>query len=414
MKTEIQEWHRVRTTSADRSRRARNPADQPRRINATALVLATFLVGAVLVTWGLWREGSRAMLSANVPDQVFFQFVLRHAVDVLAGDATPFFTSQMNAPLGVNLMANTVVLGLGIPLAPLTVLGGPQLSFTVLLVLGLAGTAAAWYWFLLRHVVSSRAAAAVGAALCGFGPGMISQANGHPNWTAQFLVPFLVHWALRMAEPGRALRNGAVLGLLVVVQAFVNEEVLLYTALACAVFLTAYAALTWPAQRAAIRPVLATAGVAAVLGERCSRTPSGRSSSGRRVSAGCHPGRPPTGRTWPASRPSRGCRWAATSTSPGCSRRTRPRRTRSWAGRCWHCSGWPWRAGCGGRRWSARWSSPVRCSRCSRWGGRCSRAASAPRCRGCGGRSTTCRCWSRWCRSGSGWCCCRWWGRWWR
>ncbi|BCJ72319.1 glycosyl transferase [Catellatospora sp. IY07-71] len=266
MKTEIQEWHRVRTTSADRPRHPRNRTDQPRRINATALVLGAYLAGAVLVTWGLWAGGSRAVLSANAPDQVFFQFVLRHAVDVLAGDANPFFTAQMNAPYGVNLMANTVVLGLGIPLAPLTVLGGPQLSFTVLLVLGLAGTAAAWYWFLRRHVVGSRAAAAVGAALCGFGPGMISQANGHPNWTAQFLVPFLVHWTLRMAEPGRALRNGSVLGLLVVAQAFVNEEVLLYTALGCGVFLAAYAALTWPARRGAIRPVLATAGVAAVVG----------------------------------------------------------------------------------------------------------------------------------------------------
>lgn len=228
--------------------------------------MVAFLAGAVLVTWGLWRDGARAALSENVPDHVFFQFVLRHAADVVTGDANPFFTSRMNAPHGVNLMANTVILGMGIPLAPLTLLGGPQLSFTVILVLGLAGTAAAWYWFLRRHLVTSRAAAAVGAALCGFGPGMISQANGHPNWTAQFLVPFLVHWALRMAEPGRSLRNGTVLGLLVVAQAFVNEEVLLYTALACAVFLAAYAAVTWPQRRAAIRPVLATAGVAALVG----------------------------------------------------------------------------------------------------------------------------------------------------
>lgn len=256
----------MRNSPADRSQRRRTHVDQPRRINATALVMVTFLVGAVLVTWGLWRDGSRAALSANVPDQVFFQFVLRHAADVVTGDASPFFTTQMNAPYGVNLMANTVVLGLGIPLSPLTLLGGPQLSFAVMLVLGLAGTAAAWYWFLLRHVVSSRVAAAVGAALCGFGPGMISQANGHPNWTAQFLVPFLVHWSLRMAEPGRSLRHGAVLGLLVVAQAFVNEEVLLYTALACAVFLAVYAALTWPERRAAVRPVLATAGVAALVG----------------------------------------------------------------------------------------------------------------------------------------------------
>ncbi|MFD0595749.1 hypothetical protein ACFQZ4_28385 [Catellatospora coxensis] len=370
-----------------------------------------FLVAAVFVTSGLWKDGSRALLSANIADQVFFQFVLRHGLDVLTGDAAPFFTTQMNAPHGVNLMANTVVLGLGIPLAPVTAIWGPQISLAVLLVLGLAGTAAAWYWFLLRHVTTSAAAAAVGAALCGFGPGMISQANAHPNWTAQFLVPFLVHQALRMGEPGRWLRNGVVLGLLVTVQAFVNEEVLLYTALACGVFLAAYAVATWPAQRAAIRPVLATAGVAGLVGARCWRTPCGRSSSARRASAACRPAPRPTARTWPVSPPFRGCRWAATSTRSGCSRRTPPRRTRSSAGRCWRCWPWPWRAGCGSARWSGRCWRPAPCSRSSPWASRCSRAASAPRYPACGGRWVSCRCWSRWCRCGSGWCCCRWPGR---
>ncbi|GAA1404270.1 hypothetical protein [Catellatospora coxensis] len=266
MKTEIQEWHRARPTPADRPRRGKTHTEQPKRFNVNVVAGVGFLVAAVFVTSGLWKDGSRALLSANIADQVFFQFVLRHGLDVLTGDAAPFFTTQMNAPHGVNLMANTVVLGLGIPLAPVTAIWGPQISLAVLLVLGLAGTAAAWYWFLLRHVTTSAAAAAVGAALCGFGPGMISQANAHPNWTAQFLVPFLVHQALRMGEPGRWLRNGVVLGLLVTVQAFVNEEVLLYTALACGVFLAAYAVATWPAQRAAIRPVLATAGVAGLVG----------------------------------------------------------------------------------------------------------------------------------------------------
>lgn len=266
MKTEIQEWHRVRTTSTERPHRRRNPPDQARRVNVNVLAVGGFLAAALFVTSGLWKDGSRALLTTNIPDQVFFQFVLRHAVDVLAGDASPFFTTQMNAPYGVNLMANTVVLGLGIPLAPVTVVWGPQVSLAVLLVLGLTGTAAAWYWFFRRHLDVTAGAAAVGAALCGFGPGMISQANAHPNWTAQFLVPFLVHRALRMGEPGRALRNGTVLGLLVVAQAFVNEEVLLYTALACGVFLAAYAGFTWPERRAAIRPALATAGVAAVVG----------------------------------------------------------------------------------------------------------------------------------------------------
>lgn len=266
MKTEIQEWHRARPTPAERPRRAKNRVDQPRRVNVNLVVGAGFLVAAVYVTSGLWKDGSRALLSANIADQVFFQYVLRHALDVLTGDAAPFFATQMNAPHGVNLMANTVILGLGIPLAPITAIWGPQISLAVLLVLGLAGTAAAWFWFLRRHVTTSVAAAAAGAALCGFGPGMISQANGHPNWTAQFLVPFLVHRALRMGEPGRCLRNGVLLGLLVTAQAFVNEEVLLYTALASGAFLAAYAAVTWPAQRAAIGPVLATAGITTLVG----------------------------------------------------------------------------------------------------------------------------------------------------
>ncbi len=256
----------MRSSPAERRNRAKNRVDQPRRLNVNVAVGAGFLIAAMFVTSGLWKDGSRALLSVNIPDQVFFQFVLRHALDVLSGDAAPFFSTRMNAPHGVNLMANTVILGLGIPLAPVTAIWGPQISFAVLLVLGLAGTATAWYWFLRRHVTTSTVAAAAGAALCGFGPGMISQANGHPNWTAQFLVPFLVHRALRMGEPGRCLRNGVVLGLLVTAQAFVNEEVLLYTVLASAAFLAAYAALTWPAQRAAIRPVLATAGIAALVG----------------------------------------------------------------------------------------------------------------------------------------------------
>ncbi|GHJ50315.1 glycosyl transferase [Catellatospora sp. TT07R-123] len=235
-------------------------------LRAALIVAAGYLVTAMFVTSGLWRDGSRALLVANQQDHVFFQFVLQHAVGVLRDGTDPFLTMDMNAPYGVNLMANTVILGLGLPLAPVTLLWGSQISFTVLVVAGLAGTATAWYWFLRRHLVTSPLAAAAGGALCGFGPGMISQANGHPNWTAQFLVPLLVHAALRLREPGRSLRNGAVLGLLVVAQAFVNEEVLLYTALGCAIFFAAYAVCDADARRAGWRPVLRGALVAAGVG----------------------------------------------------------------------------------------------------------------------------------------------------
>ena len=71
---------------------------------------------------------------------------------------------------------------------------------------------------------------------------MVSHANGHINFVAQFVVPFIVWQVLRLREPGRAVRGGVILGLLVVLQVFINEEILLFTALTLGVFVLAYAA----------------------------------------------------------------------------------------------------------------------------------------------------------------------------
>jgi hypothetical protein len=59
----------------------------------------------------------------------------------------------MNAPNGVNLMANTGLLGLTVPLVPVTLLFGPVVTFTIMLTGGLAATAWAWYHVLSRHIV---------------------------------------------------------------------------------------------------------------------------------------------------------------------------------------------------------------------------------------------------------------------
>src|SRR5437762_178263 len=47
----------------------------------------------------------------------------------------PFFTTDMNMPAGVNLAANASVLGLGVPLTPVTLLFGAGVT-TCLVVLG--------------------------------------------------------------------------------------------------------------------------------------------------------------------------------------------------------------------------------------------------------------------------------------
>src|SRR5690606_21545554 len=153
----------------------------------------------------------------------------------------PLYSASLNAPEGVNLMANTSVLGLGFPLAPVTLLFGSRVAFLAAVVVCLAGTAAAWYLLLSRRIVRSRGAAALGGLLCGFAPGMISQATGHLHVIAQFLVPPILALVFD-PRPDRVVRRGVLLGLLVTYQAFLGEEVLAFLALACAVFSLGWAA----------------------------------------------------------------------------------------------------------------------------------------------------------------------------
>ncbi|HKS97910.1 MAG TPA: hypothetical protein VJT31_00140 [Rugosimonospora sp.] len=203
---------------------------------------AGFLVGAGYATSSLWTGGQdRVVAGLGAQDQVLMEWFLGHAARSLAHLRNPLFSGQLDVPYGVNVMANTSVLGLGLPAAPVTLLFGPAVSFAVLVTLALAGTAAAWYYVLSRHVVSSRAAAAVGGAFCGFAPGMVSESLGHLQMVAQLLIPLIALLIVRMGAPGRIWPRGVALGVLVTWQVFISEETLLFTGAAVGVFLLAYA-----------------------------------------------------------------------------------------------------------------------------------------------------------------------------
>jgi hypothetical protein len=207
--------------------------------------LLSYAVLASFVMARLWRDPNGNVLAGNDDDHGVFLFMLSHGERVLFHGDNPFFSGRLNMPDGVNMMANTSILALSLPLAPVTHFFGPGFSVALLITLGLAGTAFAWYWVLSRHLVDSRAAAWVGGLWCGFSPTMISHANGHVNFVSQFVVPFIVLQVLRLREPGRAVRGGIILGLLVTLQVFINEESLLFTALALGVFVVAYALMAW-------------------------------------------------------------------------------------------------------------------------------------------------------------------------
>jgi hypothetical protein len=237
-----------------------------RRVPGRAWTLAgyaMYFIAANYVVGRLWLNPRDRLLVSNITDHVQFQWFFAHDAWAVAHLHNPLVTDHINVPGQVNLMANTSMLGMGIPLAPVTLLFGPAVSVAVALVLCLALTAGAWFWVLSR-LVTSRFAAWVGGAFMGFAPGMVSQAGGHPNIIAQFLIPLIIWRVIRMRDREHPVRNGLILGLLVAYQMFLNEELLFLTWLGCSAFVLVYAVQRRQEARAALRPYLVGLGVAAV------------------------------------------------------------------------------------------------------------------------------------------------------
>ncbi|WP_249998322.1 glycosyltransferase 87 family protein [Actinoplanes sp. M2I2] len=221
------------TIAAENAPPAVRPAPPARpRLPHLAAVSAYVLLGVVVMGRFAGRPGER--VSAHLPiDHTWFEWLLAHGAHVVAHGGNPLFSTAQNYPLGVNMMANTSVLGVTVPLAPLTMLLGPRATYVIWMILACAGTAATTYWVLQRFVVRSRAAAFAGGALAGFAPGVVHHANGQPNFVSNFLLPLIVAAVFGLGAGRRWLRDGVVLGLLVTWQLFINEELLLATALAC-------------------------------------------------------------------------------------------------------------------------------------------------------------------------------------
>ncbi|MEV4654430.1 hypothetical protein [Micromonospora sp. NPDC049301] len=221
----------------------------------------SFVVLGFWVTGRLWLE-PRSGVRDNPSDQSQFEWMMAHGARVVTHFAYPFHSDRMNVPDGVNLMANTSVLSVSLPMTPVTVLLGPRAAFLLFLTAGMIATATAWYFVLSRVLIGSRGPAWLGAGFCAFAPAMVSHANAHPNIVSQFVVPLIIWRTLRLGEPGRWLRNGVLLALVIVWQAFLNLEILLMTAIGLGVIVGALA-LGRRDLRSRARPFLAGLAVAA-------------------------------------------------------------------------------------------------------------------------------------------------------
>lgn len=209
-----------------------------------------FLLLALWVCQGLWPDPTTRELALNPEDQTLIEWFLAVDTRVLLGEHG-LLTDRLNVPDGVNLVVNATSLTLGVLLAPVTLTLGAPVSFAVLTVGNLAGTATAWYLLFARTLGAHRAVAVAGGAFCGFAPAMISHSNSHWHMTAQWLVPPIVWSVVRMVRAAEAaatrqvVTSGVILGVLVTVQYFLGAEVLYLTALTLALFSLAYALVRW-------------------------------------------------------------------------------------------------------------------------------------------------------------------------
>jgi hypothetical protein len=218
------------------------------------LIVCCYLLAAVAVTWPLWADPAARTQVGDAQDVNLFAWFMRYEATAVAhGGLPPLTTAALNAPRGISLMWNTSLLLPGVLLAPVTLLAGPQVTLTVVLTLGFAGSAASLL-AVLRRWGASYLAAAVGGAVYGFSPALVNSGLGHYNLQFAVLPPLIIDALLGVvtgrggAGPGGPLgpagrpsplawltptvRTGAWLGLLAAAQLFTGEELLTDTAVA--------------------------------------------------------------------------------------------------------------------------------------------------------------------------------------
>lgn len=237
--------------------RATRPAD--------LLVPVLFLLLSFALYSGRWADPGHRYLPDSLQDQNQWEWFFAVTADNVSHLRNPLFTTLQGFPDGVNLMANTVMLGLSVPFAPLTLWLGPAVSLALVMTLGLAATATAWYRLIVKRVVRHRGAAFAGAALATFAPPMVSHANAHPNFVVLFMIPLMIDRALRLCAGTRVGHDGIVLGVMTAYQIYLGEEPLLLTSLGLVLFAGTYAALRPDVARAAWRPLAKGLGIAVAV-----------------------------------------------------------------------------------------------------------------------------------------------------
>jgi hypothetical protein len=240
----------------------------PRRLPTWQFRSASLLLYFALTCWlyGVDFFNNTRIINAAGADMVQEVWFLAWPAYAVAHGQSIFYTTAMNYPHGVNLLANTSMPLLGILAMPITWIFGPVVTYTLLMRLGFILSAAAAQ-FVARRIGLSRPASIAAGLLYGFSTIQIVQGWGH-----LFLVfaplPPLVLYSVYCLMIGRwsPVRAGCTAGGLLALDFLISAERALITLVVLAVILIVAAVFRWRAITVRLaRDVAIATGCAAVV-----------------------------------------------------------------------------------------------------------------------------------------------------
>ena len=196
-----------------------------------------------------WTEGATTHTLCGCGDPALFLWFFQWPATALAHGQNPFFSTALFHPHGVNLLAQTSVTGLSLPLVPVTWIWGPVASLNVASTITPALTAFTAF-IVIRRWVSWTPAAFVGGLLYGFSPFVLSSLEfGHLMTAALMLLPLIlaVLDEIVIRQRHSAVWSGVLLAALLFAQFFLSSELLaivVVVAVICALALVIAALVT--------------------------------------------------------------------------------------------------------------------------------------------------------------------------
>ncbi len=238
---------------------------------AALVIIAAFVYGRVISA-----PGDRVF--AENDDSSLFIWWFAHAADVVcgwfgagSGEHNFLYATSMNAPTGVNGGWNTTVLGLALPMVPVTLLCGPVVAYNICIVAAPIVSALAAAAFIRRF--TGLLPAFAGGIAYGFSTYPVAQSAGHLNLAFAPFPPLVVLALISLSRSRtnlQTLRTGVLLGLLVGWQFYMSTEMLGGSFLAAVLFVLCWLIFDFRAFARGLRRLLAGGligvSVAALLG----------------------------------------------------------------------------------------------------------------------------------------------------